>query len=332
MPRKTNQEGTTATSKKKKMKDQQITESVPKKKTSVIMDSDEGEIIPHEEEIEAGRAHPERAHPDEVEQGRAQPEEDKFRPQPEEDKIRPHPSTPPKPGKPLQLKPIASPGAHPRKETKDATITVHVSAMTWDAWSLSFRVYSAAQGKDIDAWTGLDSEPDTIAHCLRHNMKISWIKEKRRNENDQWHFVRLTPDITCTRDGFAKIQASIQALFTDKRTEWSAKSEAEFTSKNQNWIKKSWSNQLTFILTNTEYPGGELAPWPWDKYMNDRNILRLARECFPGTSYRELDTAGGFYGESTDEAGNLMTLEKAANPMPIMPTAQGAIKHKQYDD
>jgi hypothetical protein len=204
--------------------------------------------------------------------------------------------------------------------------------MTWDAWSLSFRVYSAAQGKDIDAWTGLDSEPDTIAHCLMYNMKISWIKEKRRNENDQWHFVRLTPDIRCTRDGFAKIQATIQALFTDKRAEWSAKSEAEFTTKNQNWIKKSWSNQLTFILTNTEYPGGELAPWPWDKYMNDRNILRLARECFPGTSYRELDTAGGFYGESTDEEGNLMTLEKAANPMPIKPTAQGAIKHKQYDD
>jgi hypothetical protein len=281
----------------------------PKKKKT-IMRTDEDEIEYVNED------------PEEIQDGKAQPEEDTNKS---------HPSTPPKPtGKPLDLKPIASPGAHPRKETKDATITVHVSAMTWDAWSLSFRVYSAAQGKDIDAWTGLDSEPDTIAHCLRFNMNISWIKEKRRNENDQWHFVRLTPDIPCTRDGFAKIQASIQALFTDKKAEWSTKSEAEFTTKNQNWIKKSWSNQLTFILTNTEYPGGELAPWPWDKYMNDRNILRLARDCFPGTSYRELDTAGGFYGEATDEEGNLMTLEKAANPMPIRPMAQGA-KHKQYD-
>ncbi len=38
----------------------------------------------------------------------------------------------------------------------------------------------------------------------------------------------------------------------------------------------------------------------------------MARECFPGTSYKELDTAGGFFGETTDANGKPMTLEKAA--------------------
>ena len=66
--------------------------------------------------------------------------------------------------------------------------------------------------------------------------------------------------------------------------------------------------------------------------MSDRNILRLASVCFPGSSYRDLDTAGGFYGETKDEEGNLMTLEKASNPMAAKPEVQRTVKHKQYDE
>ncbi len=124
----------------------------------------------------------------------------------------------------------------------------------------------------------------------------------------------LTPDITCSKEGFAKIQASVLALFDDKRAEWNAKPEAEFTSKTQAWIKMSWNNQLTFTLTNSVYSDGDLNPWPWDKYLNDRNILHLARECFPGTSYQDLDTAGGFFGETTDEEGNIW--RKLPIPLP----------------
>jgi hypothetical protein len=230
------------------------------------------------------------------------------------------------------LKPIASPGAQQRKQTKESTVTVHVAAMTWGAWSMSFRVFSTTQGKEIDAWTGPDTEPDTIAFCLKNYMKVAWAKERRRSQQDQWHFVRLTPDIKCSKEGFAKIQASVQALFNDKRAEWSVKPDAELTNQTQKWIKTSWTNQLTFTLTNSEFSDGDINPWPWDKYMSDRSILRLALACFPGTSYRDLDTAGGFYGEATDEEGNIMTLEKAANPPAPAPEDQGSTKRKQYDD
>ena len=246
----------------------------------------------------------------------------------------PNPASPAKPGekpKSSDLQPIASPGAQQRKQTKESTVNVQVAAMTWGAWSMSFRVFSTAQGKETDAWTGPDTEPDTIAYCLKNYMKVAWAKERRRTQQDQWHFVRLTPDIKCSKEGFAKIQASVQALFNDKRAEWSVKPEAELTNQTQRWIKKSWTNQVTFTLTNSEFTDGDINPWPWDKYMTDRSILRLAQVCFPGTSYRDLDTAGGFYGEATDEEGNIMTLEKAANPPAPAPEDQGSTKRKQYD-
>jgi hypothetical protein len=197
---------------------------------------------------------------------------------------------------------------------------------------MAFRVYSASKGKETDAWTGIDTEPDTIAHCLRHCMTISWVKERRRiadTTDEQWHFVRLTPDIPCSHEGFAKIQSSIQSLFDDKRAEWNAKKDADLTSKAQSWTKLSWNNRLTFVLTNQVHKDGSLNPYHWDKYLVDRNILRLARECFPGTSYKELDSAGGFYGDATDEDGRPMTLETAANAPTRTNTTPTSIK--KYD-
>ena len=189
-------------------------------------------------------------------------------------KADPSNATPTKP-KPI-LQPIASPGAQTKAQTKDSKVTVHVSALTWGAWTLSFRVYSSSQGKETDAYTGIEAEPGTIAHALKYNMTVAWMKEKRRSD-DQWHFVRLTPDIKCSKDGFAKIQKAVQSLFEDKKKEWNAKPEAEFTNQTQRWIKNSWNNQLTFTLTNSVYADGDLNPWPWDKYLSDRNILCLAK-------------------------------------------------------
>jgi hypothetical protein len=197
---------------------------------------------------------------------------------------------------------------------------------------MAFRVYSANKGKETDAWTGIDTEPDTIAHCLKHCMKVAWIKERRRTldtTDEQWHFVRLTPDIPCTLEGFSKIQSSVQSLFDDKKKEWNEKNVAELTTKAQAWTKMSWNNKLTFTLTNQAHKDGSLNPFMWDKYLVDRNILRLARECFPGTSYRELDSAGGFFASTRDEDGQLMTLEKAANAPThanVIPTSS-----RQYD-
>ncbi len=197
---------------------------------------------------------------------------------------------------------------------------------------MAFRVYSANKGKETDAWTGTDTEPDTIAYCLRHCMKVSWIKERRRTSDtadEQWHFVRLTPDIPCTLEGFNKIQSSVQSLFNDKKKEWNEKNVAELTTKAQAWTKMSWNNKLTFTLTNQAHKDSSLNPFMWDKYLVDRNILRLARECFPGTSYRELDSAGGFFASTRDEDGQLMTLEKAANAPThanVIPTSS-----RQYD-
>ena len=250
----------------------------------------------------------------------------------EDIKASPSNATPTKSTEKPILKPIASPGAQTKAQNKESRVTVHVSALTWGAWTMSFRVYSSAKGKETDAWTGMEGEPGTIAHALKYNMTVAWIKEKRRSDQDQWHFVRLTPDIKCSKDGFAKVQKAVQSLFEDKKKEWNAKPEAEFTNSTQRWIKMSWNNQLTFTLTNSVYADGDLNPWPWDKYLSDRNILRLARDCFPGSSYRDLDTAGGFYGETKDEEGNLMTLEKASNPMAAKQEVQETVQHKHYDE
>ena len=213
---------------------------------------------------------------------------------------------------PTKIKPIASPSGKSASSHEGGTVKVLLTALTWNAWVLDLHVYSPNKGKEVSAYTSTHNEPDTIAHALSNNTKVAWHKDQQKTE-DLWHFVRLTPDIPSSEDGYNMIKASIEKMFSDKVIEWNARPDASLTTNTQRWSKRTWNNSLAFTLNNTIRADGSLLTKPWDSHLLPRTILRLVRDCFPGVSLEDMDKEGGFYSSTAaDVDGNPMSLVKAA--------------------